>query len=97
MTNSPNNNLLSPEIIAEKGEKIYQQKLKDTLERDHKGEFVAIEVETGKYFLGKSPEETLETAKKEFPEKIFHLIRIGHTGVYNVSWSVGSKRYGWVF
>lgn len=96
MTNSSKNNLLNPEIIAEKGEKIYQEKLKNTLEKDHKGEFVAIEIETEKSFLGKSPEEALETAKKEFPNRIFHLIRIGYSGVYKVSWSLGGKSYGWI-
>jgi len=92
-----NNNILSPEIIAEKGEKIYQEQLKNVLEKDHKGEFVATDVETAKYFLGKSPEEALEKGKEEFLDKIFHLIRIGYSGVYKVSWSAGSKSYGWVF
>ncbi|MFH0792134.1 MAG: hypothetical protein V1905_02905 [bacterium] len=97
MTNPSDNNLFSPEIISERGEKIYQEKLKDILEKDHKEEFVAIEVETEKYFLGKSPEEALEVAKKEFPNRIFHLIRIGYSGIYKVSWSVGNKNYGWIF
>ena len=92
-----NNPLLNPEMIARKGEQMYQEKLKHSLEKDHKGEFVAIEVENGKYFLGKSPEKALEKAKQEFPNSIFHLIRIGYTGVYNVSWSAGNKSYGWIF
>lgn len=100
MSNTPNNsNILNPEIIAERGEKIYQEQLKNILEKDHIGEFVAIEGESGKYSLGNSPEEALEKAKKEFPDKIFHLIRIGYSGVYKVGWSAsaGSKSYGWVF
>ncbi|MEK7103853.1 MAG: hypothetical protein AAB842_00450 [Patescibacteria group bacterium] len=97
MVNSSANNLLNPEIIAEKGENIYQEKLKDILEKDHKGEFVAIEVESERYFLGKTPEEALGVAKKEFSDRIFHLIRIGYAGVYKGSWSVGNKNYGWVF
>lgn len=97
MPDISHNNILSPEIIAERGEKIYQEQLKAILEKDHKGKFVAIEVESSQYFLGKSPEEALEKAKQEFPDKIFHLIRIGYSGVYKVSWSAGSKSYGWVF
>lgn len=98
MTNISNdNNILNPEIIAERGEKIYREKLRDILEKSHKGMFVAIEVESGKYFLGKSPEEALNIAQKKFPDKIFHLIRIGYAGVYNVSWSAGRKSYGWIF
>ncbi|KKQ17979.1 MAG: hypothetical protein US31_C0012G0020 [Berkelbacteria bacterium GW2011_GWA1_36_9] len=98
MTNTFNdNNILNPEIIAERGERIYQEQLRDILEKSHKGKFVAIEVEGGKYFLGDSPEAVLNIAKKEFPDKIFHLIRIGYAGVYNVSWSAGRKSYGWIF
>ena len=95
--NSNTDNILNPEVIAEKGEDIYLRKLKESLEREHKGEFVAIDIQTEKYFLGKSPEEALEKAKQEVPDRIFHLIRIGYLGVYKVSWSVGSKAYGWVF
>jgi hypothetical protein len=49
--------------------------------------------------LGKSPEDALENAKKEFTNRIFHLIRIGYAGVYKVSWSSGGKEkeYGWLF
>lgn len=97
MTNSLNKNLINPEIIAERGDSIYQNKLKEILEKDHNGEFVAIEVESEKYFIGKSPEEALEAAKKEFPDNIFHLIRIGYAGVYKVSWSHRNKKYGWIF
>lgn len=93
-----NNTLLNPEIIAEKGDQIYREKLANILEKDHKGEFVAIDVETGKYFLGKTLEDALQNAEKEFPEKIFHLIRIGYTGIFEVSWSTKNKKnYGWIF
>lgn len=37
---------------VDKGTAIYE-KIKDKLEPEHKGEFVAIEVDTGDYFLGK--------------------------------------------
>lgn len=92
-----NNNLLNPELIAERGDKIYRERLQDALEKKHKGEFVAIEVESGKHFLGKSPEDVLEHAKKAFPDKIFHLIRIGYSGVYKMSQSAGHGNYGWIF
>lgn len=92
-----NSQILNPEVIAEKGEQIYKEKLSHKLEKTHKGKYVAIDVETEEYFLGKSPEEALEKAAKKFPNKIFHLIRIGYQGVYQVSWSAGSTGYGWIF
>jgi len=91
------NNLLNPELIAERGEQIYQERLKDSLEKKHTGEFVAIEVESRKHFLAKTAENALEQARKAFPDKIFHLIRVGYSGVYKVSWSASHKNYGWIF
>ena len=94
---SHNNTTVDPGMIADKGDRIYQEQLKDLLEKDHKGEFVAIEVESGAYFLGKTPEEALEKARKEFLNRIFHLIRVGHAGVYKVGWSISNKTHGWIF
>lgn len=84
--------ILNPAIIAEKGEKIYQDKLKKKLEKKRLGEFVAIDIETEKHYLGKTAEEALEKARKEAPQKIFHLIKIGAEGIYNVSWCL-KKEY----
>lgn len=95
--NINNTQILNPETIAEKGEQIYKNKLSHKLERSHKNEFVAIDIETEDYFIGKSPEEALKKAAKKYPDKIFHLIRIGYLGIYKVSWSSGNKDYGWVF
>lgn len=95
--NTNNNQILDPEIIAQKGEQIYQEKLKDKLETQHKGEYVAINVENEDYFLAESPDEALNKAKEKYPNAIFHLIRIGYSGVYKVSWSRSNKGYGWLF
>lgn len=92
--------ILSPKIIAERGEKIYQDKLKDNLEIDKKGKYVAIEVETERYFIEDTPEEALQKAKQEFPDSIFYLIKIGYPGIYNVGWRITNHTkgiYGWMF
>jgi len=60
-----------------KGEEIYQQRLKDKLEPTHYGQIVAIEVESGDYFLGESVIEAGLKARAKYPDKIFHFIKIG--------------------
>jgi hypothetical protein len=70
--------------MAKRGKKIYQQKIKRMLEKDHQGEIVAIEVESGDYFLGKTVIEAADKGKKRHPQKGFYFIRIGHKAVHFV-------------
>jgi len=75
----------STEELIQKREKFYEEKLKDKLEKRHFGKFVAIEVDSGEFFIGETLEEALEKAKKKFPDKIFHSIKIGSPGVFTSS------------
>jgi hypothetical protein len=70
--------------MAKRGMEIYQQQLKAKLEKDHKDEIVAIEVESGDYFLGKTIIEAADKGKKKYPGKGFYFIRIGHKAVHFV-------------
>lgn len=54
------------------------KEIRDDLEPSHFGEFVMIEVESGDYYLGKTPDEALERAEEEHPDSAFCLIRVGH-------------------
>jgi hypothetical protein len=76
--------ILNPAMVAEKGEKIYQEKYKDQLEKTSIGKFVAIEVESEKYFLADTAEDALANAKKEYPNKFFYLIKIGSAGIFKL-------------
>ena len=67
--------------MAEKGWAIYQR-IKDALEPQHKGEIVAIEVDSGDYFLGRTTVEAGERARKKYPDKVFYFIRVGFRAVH---------------
>lgn len=82
-----------PAEIAEKGITIYK-KLSGRLEKKHFGEFVAIEVETGKYFVGETQMEAISEAKKEFPQKIFYLMKVGFPAVVTFSGYQQPLSYG---
>ena len=73
--------LVDKDEIVEKGRKIYET-IKDKLEPEHKGELVAIEVETGDYFLGQSVIEAIEKGREKYPNTVFHVIRIGYPVVH---------------
>ena len=66
---------------VDKGKEIYA-KIKAKLEPAHKGEFVAIEVDTGDYFVGKDPIEADEKAREKYPDAVFFLARIGYRAAF---------------
>jgi hypothetical protein len=92
--------LNSPDKIREVGEGIYEKEYRANLERERRGDFVAIDVTTGKAYVAKHPEEALKEARKQAPSGIFHLIRIGSPGAFKVSyatrqdgdWPFGQRR-----
>ena len=73
------------ESLAERGEKFYRDNLKDSLEPDQIGRFVAIEPDSGRYFLGSTGTEALVDAKTQMPSSLFFLIRIGYNAADSIS------------
>jgi hypothetical protein len=64
--------------LEAEGERLYRTRLRRLLEKDHYGEYVAIEVESGDYFLGKTMGEALAAAAQKYPRKRFYFLRIGY-------------------
>lgn len=63
--------------IIEKGKNIFYR-IKPRLEKKYElGSFVTIEVNSGKFFMGKNPIEAINKAKKHFPNKQFFLAQVG--------------------
>lgn len=83
---------LSPQAIAEKGESIYNAKYKTEYEKRYFGQYIAIDIETGKAFVATRPEAAIEQAQQAIKGGLFHVIRIGHIGVYHVSHTATASR-----
>ena len=67
-----------PGRLSEAGKRVYEERLKAVLEPDHVGEFVAIEPESGRYFLGESGLEAMLSAREAMPGSLFFLARVGY-------------------
>jgi hypothetical protein len=65
------------EEFGETAKAIYQEKYKTEFEEKYKGQYVAIEVESGEAFVGEKALEAYYEAIKTHPGKIFFFIRIG--------------------
>ena len=74
--------LLYKEEFTEKGRAIYK-KLRPKF-RENKGKIVAIETESGNYFIGEYELEAAQKARNKFPDKIFVFFRIGYPAIHKI-------------
>ena len=72
--------MLTPELddFIRRAETIYKQRLAGLLEPEHRNKFVAIEPESGSYFLGRTLTEAMCAARDEYPHRLSHAMRVGH-------------------
>jgi hypothetical protein len=75
--------------VIERAKQFYAQKLQADLESQHMNRFVAIEPESGDYFLGDTFDEAVAAARTKYPSRLSHTIRIGHRAAFNIG---GLKR-----
>ena len=75
----------SPEKIADAGELIYAERYQAQLEPDRRGHFIAVDVTSGEGYVAEYPEQALQDARAAAPNGIFHLIRIGAPGAFDVN------------
>lgn len=59
-----------------RGEKVYAR-IKARLEPQYTGKFIAIEVDSGDYFIDKNSVAAILKARKKHPDAIFYLARVG--------------------
>ncbi|OFY63404.1 MAG: hypothetical protein A3H98_14240 [Bacteroidetes bacterium RIFCSPLOWO2_02_FULL_36_8] len=57
--------------------------------KSEKGKMVAVEPTTGKWFIGVTRVEAIKKGLEEFPDGIFHIMRIG----YKVSGVMKSEKF----
>lgn len=65
------------ESLATRGRNFYEQYLKATLEPANKGKFLAIEPDSGRYFLGGDRTSVALEALAAMPGTLFFLMRVG--------------------
>lgn len=71
--------------LVEGGQRFYEEHLRDQLEPEHAGRYVAIEPESGRYFLADTGTEALLEARRVLPESLFYLARVGHAAADTLS------------
>lgn len=64
--------------IAQRAKQIYNERLKAQLESSDPDRFVAIEPDSGEYFLGETLSEAIGKSRQKYPDRLAHAIRVGH-------------------
>ena len=70
--------------VIERAKRIYAEQLQVVLEPQHLNRFVAIEPESGEYFLGDTLDEVVKSARVKHPSRLSHTIRIGHRAAFHM-------------
>ena len=70
--------------VIERAKRIYAEQLRAVLEPRHLDRFVAIEPESGEYFLGDTLDEAVKLARAKHPTRLSHTIRIGHRAAFHL-------------
>ena len=63
--------------IGERGREIFK-KISEELERDYRGKFVVIEVDSGDYFIGDTGVEASKKAREKYPDRVFFQGKMGY-------------------
>jgi hypothetical protein len=79
----PQVNSFNIDEFSKKAEAFYHE-IKLDLESKSKGKYVAIDVESRKFWIGDTASDALSQAKKEFPTRLFYLIQVGSTATFTV-------------
>ena len=70
--------------VISRAKEIYERRLRSRLEADHMGQFVAIEPDSGDFFLGDTFDEAVKLARSKYPSKLSHTIRVGHAAAFHL-------------
>jgi len=70
--------------VIERAKRIYAEQLQAVLEPKHLHQFVAIEPESGDYFVGNTFDDVVKSAKAKHPSRLSHTIRIGHRAALHI-------------
>jgi hypothetical protein len=70
--------------LVSAAKEVYETRLKAQLEQTNMHDFVAVEPESGEYFLGKTLSEAARAARIRFPGRLTHVIRVGHQAALHI-------------
>jgi hypothetical protein len=72
------------EDVVRRATQLYEEKLRETLERTNMNDFVAIEPDSGDYFFGKTLSEAIQASRAAHPDCLAFAMRVGHSTAVHI-------------
>ena len=69
---------INREEFVQRGEDYYDRFLRDKLEPEHKGKFLALDIETGEHEMDADEMAAIDRARAQMPDKILYILRVGY-------------------
>jgi hypothetical protein len=70
--------------VIDAAKSLYDSQLRTKLEATGLGRYIAIEPESGDYFLADSLDAAVDAALDKYPDRLTHTIRIGHVAAIHL-------------
>jgi hypothetical protein len=70
--------------VIDRAKRLYADHLQTELESQHADRFVAIEPESGEYFLGDTFDEAVKSARAKYPSRLSHTIKVGYRAAFHI-------------
>jgi len=64
--------------ILQRGEELYEQQIRSRVEKENRGKFLVLDIETGEYEIDTDKLAALERAKPKHPDPALYILRIGY-------------------
>ena len=72
------------EEVARRAEQLYVEKLRNRLEATNMNDFVAIESDSGDYFLGSTLSKAIQASRAKHPDRLAFAMRVGHDAAVHI-------------
>ena len=72
------------EDVVRRATQLYEEKLRDKLEKSNRNDFVAIEPDSGEYFFGKTLSEAIQASRAAHPERLAFAMRVGRSAAVQI-------------
>jgi len=77
---------LTKEQLCSLGSKLYQDRIKDLVEPQEKGKYIAIDLDSGDYELANDLLTASRMLKKRRPHSVRFGARVGYPAAFRVGW-----------
>ena len=80
------------EVVATRGKEIYQQQIQAKVESEHKGNFLAVDIETGDYEIDIGDLSPMMRLLAKRPDAVIFSLRIGFQAAHRIGFKISDQQ-----